>query len=105
MSTFEPGGVYWVESAEDPTVLLAINPRVTERGYVEWYDSVRDRIFPVVETRTDGEVIVVVSKKASFRFLPLTLERYRSQVRHRVQGALDFSDDESLRRFYLNAVE
>lgn len=105
MSRFEPGGVYCVESAEDPTVLLAINPRLTERGYVEWYDSVRDRIFPVLETHADGEAIVVVSKRARYRFLPLTLERYRSQVRHRVQGAPDFADDASLRRFYLNAVE
>lgn len=101
---FEPRGVYWVSSKEDRTVLLAILPRIKGRN-VEWYDGLRDRGFQVESTSREGEAIVVVTPKATYRFLPLTVERYREKVRPRVQGDFDFVDDESLRRFYLDKVE
>ena len=64
---FEEGTTYYVSSEEDDTVLLAIDAKITDNG-VDWFDTVRDRAFPIESIQTEGRVITVRTADATYRF-------------------------------------
>jgi hypothetical protein len=90
---------YFVESPNDDTVLLAIDVRLDE-GQVEWFDTVRDRAFPVRACRETRDGVFVVTDHTEFRFRPLTLELYNERVIAQVTGHRSFGSTEELQRYY-----
>ena len=101
MTALDRGTTYLVRSEEDRTVLLALWPKLDDRR-VEWFDTVHDRAFAVVEARSDGAdgSVVVRTARATYRFAPLTLDAYRADVRAKVDGQPDFSSTDALQAYY-----
>lgn len=97
--TFAEQTPYYVSSATDDSVLIAIDPKIHD-GYVEWFDSVRDRMFEVVNVKRDGEVIEVETPRATYRFQPMTLELYDRFIKDKVDGKPSFYSTEQVRSFY-----
>lgn len=100
---FKERFTYLVDSEEDQTVFLALNPRLG-KGRVQWFDTVHDRIFRVQSVEAEGDVIKVLAEKASYTFRPLTLDLYHDRVQHSVTGRLDFSSTEELQHHYQRLI-
>ena len=95
----DPDITYLVESDEDPTVLLAIEARITENG-AEWFDSVRDRCVGVEGIEAKPGLVIVNGERATYRFRPLTLALYNQHVISHVAGNPSFGNDGELNDFY-----
>ena len=95
----DPDITYLVESDEDPTVLLALEARISDNG-AEWFDSVRDRCVAVQGLDVKPGVVVVTGERAVYRFRPLTLELYNERVAAHVAGHPSFGSDAELNDFY-----
>jgi hypothetical protein len=91
--------IYFVDSDNDPTVLLAIGARRSGND-VEWFDTVRDRMIIATSIDERPESVRVVSERAKYEFTPLTLELYNLRVRARVDGRPSFGSTEELLQFY-----
>ena len=95
--------VYFVQSDQDPTALLARRAGVRD-GWVFWDDTSRDRVHRVAGVKkTDGAVEVTTEPGYVYRFQPLTLELYDAQVRAHVELSPDFPSTEEVVRFYQSA--
>lgn len=90
---------YYVSSPTDDSVLIALDPKLTER-YVEWFDSVRDRMFEVVKVNEQGQVIIVETERGTFKFEPMTIELYERHIKRKVDGQPAFYSTEQVRSFY-----
>jgi hypothetical protein len=98
----DPNEVYFVESAEDPSALLALDAKI-DGPYVAWFDTSRDRGQRITAQRLDGSALVFETERGTYRFEPLTLERYRTDVRPKVELSPDFGSVEALKTFYLES--
>ena len=98
-SPFNEGVVYWVHSDDDDTVLVAIGPVIRD-GYLEWFDTVRDRCFEAGEVTRDGEAIIVGTPEATYRFDVLTVEVYQRHIESNVAGSPRLFDTEQVQAFY-----
>ncbi|MFZ9886458.1 MAG: hypothetical protein ACO3JL_03055 [Myxococcota bacterium] len=97
---FDVEKVYLVESEEDDSVLLAIEPSFRD-GHMCWFDTLRPRALPGrLESLTGEGARFVSSAGATYRFRPLTLAVYEARVRPRVEAAPSFASDAELHRFY-----
>lgn len=96
---FVQGVPYFVESDGDDTVLIALDPKLNGR-YVEWFDTLRDRMFEVVKMNDDGDAVTVDTPRAAYTFKPLTLELYDRFVKRVVDGQPAFYSTEQVRSFY-----
>ena len=102
-SLFDSEMTYLVESAEDPTALIARRPGVAD-GFVWWEDTNRERGHEIAQVDQQGPVVTVVTKKgATYRFEPLTLELYQAQVQAKVELSPAFESTEALQAFYRDA--
>jgi hypothetical protein len=99
----DPGGIYFVESPQDPTALLARGAAIRD-GWLFWDDTNRDRARQVVEAKVeDGAVHVLTERETRYVFRPLTLELYDAHVRPNVELSPSFPSTEALVDFYKNA--
>lgn len=94
----QPDTVYFVESPEDDTVLLAMDAKLGE--YVEWFDSVRDRCFDVQDVEEDDDLLTVKTERATYGFRTLTVELYNERVIGMVSGHPSFGTTAEVQRFY-----
>ena len=97
--TFDEDITYWVRADRDRTALLARNVR-TEDARVQWFDTTKDRSVRSTAIRVEGEEIIVETERGTYRFAPLTVERYEAHVRSRVAGRPEFFEDEDVQRYY-----
>ncbi|MBI2377798.1 MAG: hypothetical protein HYV07_27600 [Deltaproteobacteria bacterium] len=97
--TLRPKTVYLVESGEDPTVLLALDARVHD-GLIDWFDTVRDRAFPIKSSKDLPDGLEVVTERATYRFRKLTKELYDQHVVAKVAGGRRFEATADLQAFY-----
>lgn len=95
----ENGVTYLVESDHDPTVLLAMDAKVSGKA-IEWFDTVRDRAFEPLKVEDAGEELRFQTPEAKYAMRKLTIELYRSRVAAKVDGHPNFPDTESVQRFY-----
>lgn len=92
--------VYLVESADDDTVMLALDPAYDE-GYMRWYDTTRERMFAGQLLSQAKDRAEFVSESGTFySFSPLTLAAYRDRVQPSVVGSPHFSSEAELYRYY-----
>lgn len=97
----DPAIVYFVESQDDPTVLLAISPEYRD-GYMCFMDTLRPRMIA-------GTLRSFAARAADFealegpryRFSVLTLARYDTEVRPRVEAAPAFASEAEMHAYYL----
>lgn len=90
---------YLVESDGDDTVLLAMDAKVRD-GWVEWFDTVRDRAFQPeqLEPTPDGVRFQAHGRKYALR--KLTAELYNARVAGKVTGSRSFRDTDALQSYY-----
>lgn len=92
--------VYLIESPEDDSVLLALEPCFRD-GHMCWFDTLRPRAIPGhLESLSAEDASFVSSRGARYRFRRLTVTLFEERVRGRVEGAPSFGSDEELHRFY-----
>jgi hypothetical protein len=98
---FDPETIYFVESAADPTALLARGTSIRD-GMLTWDDTNRDRIVELKAIEIDGDAIRVQThpENRSYRFVPLTLEIYEERVRPYVELSPGFESTKALTDFY-----
>lgn len=95
----EPGVTYYVESDRDDTVLLALDAKQSRYG-IEWFDTVRDRLFLPVKLEETADTLSFSTGGARYTLQKLTLELYQHKVGPKVDGHRVFADTESVQRFY-----
>lgn len=94
------GRVFFVSSANDPTVLLALNLEV--RGaYVRWFDTVKERMMRVKRILDEDPSHFVFERDEQegngvYTFIPMTLEIYNEKVKHQLLASQDFTDEEAM---------
>lgn len=93
--------LYLVESEQDPTVLLALEPHY-EDGYMCWLDTVRPRMIEGELVRSDAQSATFQGEDgARYDFRPLTLREYDAHIREGVEGSPSFQSDAELHAFYV----
>ncbi|MBI4815583.1 MAG: hypothetical protein HY791_04975 [Deltaproteobacteria bacterium] len=97
--SLKKGLTYLVESPEDSSVLLALDARVHD-GLIDWFDTVRDRAFPIKSSKDQPDGLEVVTERATYRFKRLTKDLYDSTVVAKVTGSRPFATTEELQEFY-----
>lgn len=95
-----PGRVYFVESAADDTVRIALD--VTNDGtYVRWFDTIKERIMKI-EKIVDENLEHFVFERAkdegngTYTFVPMTLEIFRAKVKQHILIPQDFKNEETM---------
>ena len=111
-----PEPVYYVESPDDETVLVAMDVIVEHRKstkqdktIITWYDTTHERVMEASETtwkdgcfsfkRSDSPVEWV------YHFTPMNLEIYYERVKHRLADGSDFTNNEDLMKAFLETLE
>lgn len=95
----EPGVAYYVESDRDDTVLVALDAKQSRHG-IEWFDTVRDRLFAPLNLEETADALSFSTAQARYTLRKLTLELYQQKVGPKVDGRRVFADTESVQRFY-----
>ena len=90
--------IYYVESASDPTVLLALDAHFGDDGYIRWFDTRKERIMRVgrIAENTAEKFAFEREDGSTYIFTPLTLERYEESVRNRLIKPESFQDEDNL---------
>lgn len=99
-----PGRVYYVESADDSAVLVAMQVTLMSRGdgtyTISWLDTIKDRGMRASSIWREGESFafrrVDSEGGQTYRFTPMTLEIYEEKVRENLIAGQHFDDLESL---------
>lgn len=97
--TFAQDTIYFVESPQDDSVMLAMDAQLGEE-LVEWFDTVRDRAFPHIAYEYVDETLKVETEDATYYFRPLTVEIYNEKVAANVVGGRPFSSTDELQAYY-----
>jgi hypothetical protein len=96
-----PEGIYYVESSEDPTVLLAMDI-VLGGDLIRWFDTIKERRMEVRRVLNDDPLHFAFEREDGergrvYRFVPLTLEIYRERVRSRLLDGKDFETSKEMK--------
>lgn len=96
-----PERVYYVESAEDPTVLLALDI-VLSAGQIRWFDTIKERRMKLRRVLNDDPLHFAFEREDGetgrvYRFVPLTLEIYRERVRSHLLDGRDFETSKEMK--------
>ncbi len=95
----EPDTIYFVESPEDDSVMLAMDANLGDE-LVEWFDTVRDRAFPYRTVDPGDGALKVQTENATYTFRLLTVELYNDRVSAHVVGGRPFATTDELQSFY-----
>ncbi len=105
-----PRRVYCVQSANDSTVLYALDVTFGPE-YIRWFDGTKERIMRTDspgETGADGNFSFVRSTEeggATYTFAPMTLEIYLQQVMPRLVAGKNFADEEAMLKAFESTRE
>ena len=111
-----PEPVYYVESPDDRTVLVAMDVIVEhqkstkhDKTIITWYDTTHERVMEASETTwKDG---CFSFKRGDcpgdwvYHFIPMNLEIYYEKVKHRLLAGSDFTSKEDLIKAFLETLE
>ena len=96
-----PARVYFVESHDDPTVLVALRVTITGEK-IQWFDTTHERHLTVDEVLDANPDHFVFRRAAdeggkTYTLVPLTLDIYQRSLKGRFRGPKqDFQDEEEL---------
>lgn len=90
---------YLVESDRDDSVLLAMDAK-RSGPVIEWFDTVRDRMFEPLRVEDAGEELRFQTEGARYALRKLTVELYNAKVAAKVDGHPVFGDTDAVQRFY-----
>lgn len=94
--------VYFVESAQDQTVRLALAPHIFAGNELRWFDTVRGRVKRgSVVTNGPNELVWQSLEGPRYRITELTLERYNKEIRAKVERSPSFPSTDAMHRFYV----
>lgn len=90
--------IYYVESANDPSVLLALDARLGNDGTLWWFDTRKERIMKIGRITEDTAEKFAFEREGGgeYVFVPLTLKRYEESVRSRLVKPRSFEREEDL---------
>ncbi|OGN10114.1 MAG: hypothetical protein A3C61_01170 [Candidatus Yanofskybacteria bacterium RIFCSPHIGHO2_02_FULL_39_10] len=93
--------VYYVSSSDDGTVLIALNVKIDGNDYINWFDTVKDRIMKIGKIIDDNSEHFVFQRsdsqaKGVYTFVPMTLNLYNEKVKSKVLIPQDFSSEEQM---------
>lgn len=111
-----PEPVYYVESPDDRTVLVAMDVIVEhektaqqDKTTIIWHDTTHERVMEASEmTWKDGCLSFKRSDSPGdwvYHFTPMNLEIYYEKVKHRLAAGSDFTSNEDLIKAFLAALE
>jgi hypothetical protein len=98
--------VYYIESPDDDTVCVAINPNIEDvdgKQMVSWLDTVRERerIAPKVTKAWVSKAFSFTDdQKRTYHLTPLDLATYNAHVRQKVVGQPTFNSMRELQGFF-----
>lgn len=108
-----PVPVYYVQSQQDSTVLVGVHVRILHSAdgtaLVTWWDPSHERRMTAQEIRKAGDSFSFtrIAKEGGqiYRFVPMTLELYRRNVKDHLIGKRDFDDEQSMIDAFLSEGE
>ena len=109
-----PERVYYVESPEDDTVLVAIDVEIKEYHEdntmtVSWYDTTHERSMAAKEIIKKDSYFqferIMKDGERHYRFIPMSLEIYNKKIKDRLVAGSDFSNKEELIEAFLNTLK
>lgn len=108
---FRENGIYLVESAEDNSVLVAIDPTFTpENNTVQWFDTKKARLKKVANILevSPEKIVFQDTEGATYSFQDMTLDLFNEKVKEQLSNVGDYQTQEEmeqgLRTSYNNAV-
>ncbi len=110
-----PESVYYIESPNDGTVLIAINVRVQynvdaeNRAVVSWFDTVRGRSMLAVDIYKNGSKFAFERDESEgggfYLFTPMSLEIYNKKIKEHLVAAGSFENNDDLINSFLNTLK
>ena len=107
--------VYYVESDQDESVLVAVGLKIQRSirdggvYFLEWFDTVYWRRMTASEVWTEnGELFfkrIESEGGGTYHFTPMTVATYNQFVRDELFEAKDFIDDEEVRLAFLRMIK
>lgn len=98
-SFFSEKKIFYVESENDPTVLVAIDPRFfPERKALHWFDTTKERIKFVDEVlKLEPDYLVFRDKYGIvYTFQKLTLKIFNEKVKEKMVNVKDWKSEEEM---------
>ncbi len=96
------GDVFYVECADDNTVLIAMDIKISH-GYIYWFDTVKERImaFSDIKINQDSTLNFERSSKkqkalGKYTFTPMSLSIYREKVKDNLLNGETLNTQEEL---------
>ena len=111
-----PEPVYFVESAEDDSVLVGINVTIEYRQdnhhgafTIYWFDTTHERAMMASEIRVKYGYFAFRRLKREgggiYIFTPMNLQIYDNKVKQRLTAGRDFTNNEDLIKAFLATTE
>lgn len=108
--------VYYVESPDDDTVLLAINVTIKPSSLnnedvfiISWYDTSHERIMIASRIKQDNNYFAFKRVKqeggGSYFFVPITLDIYNNKVKQHLTTKADFTDNDEMLKAFLSTIK
>lgn len=108
-----PEPVYYVESPEDNTVLVAMNVTLENDAsignvyIISWFDASRERIMIASKIyRREGGIFSFdrhpEDNSGSYTFTPMNLEIYKNKVQEQLVSGSNFTNEEELIKAFLS---
>ncbi|KKS44456.1 hypothetical protein A2567_00275 [Candidatus Azambacteria bacterium RIFOXYD1_FULL_42_11] len=93
--------VYYMSSPDDDTVLIALDIKISDYGFIEWFDTIKDRIMRVGEIidnnsehfvfqRNDGQT------KSTYTLIPMTIDIYNDKIKNKILIPKEFATKEKM---------
>jgi len=97
--------VYFVESQQDGTVLVAMDVNVNEQNrMVSWFDTVKERMMGYENIQRDNTSLsftrLASEGGGDYNFQPMTLEIYQEKVKPKLLAPQDFDNLDSLKQAF-----
>lgn len=95
------GPLFYVESNQDKTVLLALDVNVIDNT-MRWFDSNKERVFIIHAFNKQENGNIILEKESSqpektiYTLVPMTLEIYNQQVKNKLDKKKEFTDLQEL---------
>ncbi len=107
-----PEPVYYIESSDDNTVLVGINPAIEKHddgtATITWHDTTRERAMTADEIRQEEDYFAfkrIDDEGGQFyKFTPMDLDIYNDVVKRELHSTREFSSKEELIRAFLKVL-
>ncbi|KKT81885.1 MAG: hypothetical protein A3B99_00120 [Candidatus Yanofskybacteria bacterium RIFCSPHIGHO2_02_FULL_44_12b] len=93
--------VYYVFCPDDPTVLVAMDIKLTDSNTITWLDTVKERSMTIerVAENVEDRFVFDRSQKeggGTYTFVPMTLAIYNDGVKSHLLSPGDFESEEKM---------